>query len=93
MNSNYLIQNWKQIANFWGVQIYCRNQRAIENTLNESLNRNKTSKDYFEEMDPSEKTVGTFYQVFKTHKIHIPPALPHGRPIVSGQKLWIIRGL
>ena len=62
-------------------------KEAIENTLNESLNRNKTSKDYFEAMDPSEKTVGTFYQVFKTHKIHIPPDLPHGRPIVSRQKL------
>ena len=30
------------------------------------------------------KEPGKFYQLFKVHKSHSPPALPPGRPIISG---------
>ena len=35
-------------------------------------------------MDPSERKVGKYYQLFKIHKEHNFPDLPPGRPIVSG---------
>ena len=30
------------------------------------------------------KGLGKFYQIFKVHKAHTPPALPSERPIISG---------
>ena len=36
------------------------------------------------EMLATGKNPGKFYQIFKVHKKHTPPALPPGRPIISG---------
>ena len=59
-------------------------KKEIKKVLQEGLTNGIISKDYFEAMDPTEKLVGKFSQLFKIHKEHEKPNLPPGRPIVSG---------
>ena len=52
--------------------------------LHEAVTNGLIHKDDFVAMDPNEKSVGKYYQLFKIHKEHNFPDLPPGRPIVSG---------
>ena len=56
----------------------------IFSTLQEAYDKDYISKDEFQAMDPTEKTPGRFYELFKVHKEHIPGETPSERPIISG---------
>ena len=56
----------------------------ILSILQEALDKGYISKDEFEAMDPSEKSPGQFYELFKVHKHHEPGETPPERPIISG---------
>jgi hypothetical protein len=56
----------------------------ITNTLNSAHMAKQITTQEYNEMLPTEKNPGKFYQIFKVHKNHVPPNLPPGRPIVSG---------
>ena len=56
----------------------------ILSTLQEAHEKDYISKDEFQAMDPTEKTPGRFYELFKIHKEHIPGETPSERPIISG---------
>ena len=56
----------------------------ILSLLQEALQKEYISKEEFKAMDPTEKTPGKFYELFKVHKEHTPGETPPERPIISG---------
>ena len=72
------------IQNFLKFALKLETKKEIVDILQSALKDGHITEDYFEAMDPSEKTAGKYYQLFKIHKEHTPPNLPPGRPIVSG---------
>ena len=67
-----------------GIEIDKAKHR-IKAVLNEALEAKIISKEEFEFMDPSEKSVAKFYCNFKVHKEHLEGEAPPVRPIVSGK--------
>ena len=57
---------------------------TITKLVQEGYVNSYLSKEEYEALDPNDKGVGRFYQIFKVHKPHPPGAIPPGRPIVSG---------
>ena len=52
--------------------------------LKEGLAAEVITQDEFNAMDPSDKTLAWYYQLFKVHKNHTPGSAPPERPIISG---------
>ena len=63
--------------NFW------QKKQEFFSILKEALEKGYISKDKFEAMDPSDKSPGRFYELFKVHKKHQNGKTPPERPIIS----------
>ena len=59
-------------------------KEKIIQLIEEGLDNEYISKEEFDAMNPSEKTPGKFYQLFKVHKAHEVGKAPPERPIISG---------
>ena len=59
-------------------------KEKIIQLIEEGLDNEYISKEEIDAMNPSEKTPGKFYQLFKVHKAHEVGKAPPERPIISG---------
>ena len=59
-------------------------KNEILEVLKDALDEEIITKEEFRHMDPSDKGLARFYQLFKVHKQHEPGATPPESPIVSG---------
>ena len=81
LNSKHENENYYEKVDHWRLM---EAQRKINDVLDEALEENIISKQYYNEMKTEDKTAGKFYCTFKVHKTHEKGTTPPVRPIVSG---------
>ena len=59
-------------------------KRLDDNRLRQAKENKILTKEKYEAMSPLDKHPGKFYELFKVYKVHSPPNLPPGRPVISG---------
>ena len=84
MNNSSLMVAKKKFLSKVNLETLHTAKTEILFTLQKALDKGYISKDKFEAMDPSEKSPGRFYELFKVHKHHEPGETPPERPIISG---------